>query len=423
MAGELDLRVTLARPVVPALPTEQLIYALLELRPAEGAALVALPLNLCLVLDRSGSMQGRKIEALRSATAELLDLLGPQDTLSVIIFNNRERILVPAGPVTEDRKAGLLAEIRRIDADGGTKMAPAMEAGILELRKRMPSGGGGQEGQVTRLVLLTDGITEREKKCLEQADVAAKLDIPIVALGIGRDWNDKLMAQIGARTGGVADYVQDAEEIGRHFQRTVQQMQAVALQRASVHVHTATGVLARTVFRVHPLIARLGGAGPTERDVTTPLGEIERGHGQTLLVELIVPPRPASAYRIAQVDVSYDLPGGTGSGQTSAEILLTYAADPRAASPPDPRVMNLVEKVTAFKLQTRALEDLEAGNVQGATDKLQSAVTRLLSGGDVDLAATVQQEIDNLQKARSMSPEGRKTIRFGSGRTVRLDRE
>jgi Ca-activated chloride channel family protein len=84
--------------------------------------------------------------------------------------------------------------------------------------------------------------------------------------------------------------------------------------------------------------------------------------------------------------------------------------------------MNLVEKVTAFKLQTRALEVLDSGDVEGATGKLQSAVTHLLSQGDVDLANTVQQEIENLQKARAMSPEGRKTIRFSSGKTVRLDR-
>ena len=54
--------------------------------------------------------------------------------------------------------------------------------------------------------------------------------------------------------------------------------------------------------------------------------------------------------------------------------------------------------------------------------KLQSAVTHLLSQGDVELANTVQQEIENLQKGRTMSPEGRKTIRFSSGKTVRLDR-
>jgi Ca-activated chloride channel family protein len=52
----------------------------------------------------------------------------------------------------------------------------------------------------------------------------------------------------------------------------------------------------------------------------------------------------------------------------------------------NPQVMNIVEKVTAFKLQTRALDDIEAGNVVGATQKLQGAVTRLLNSGESELA-------------------------------------
>jgi Ca-activated chloride channel family protein len=422
MAGELNLRVMLARPVIPQLASEQLVYALVELRPTEQAAAVTMPLNLSLVLDRSGSMQGKKIEALRAATQEVLDLLQPQDSLSVIMFNHRARVLVPSQQVTPERKAAIQAEIRRVDADGGTNMAPAMEAGIIELRKQMRPGGAAT-GQVNRLVLLTDGLTERERRCVRQAEDAAAVGIPIVALGIGRDWNDKLLESIAQRTGGAADYVQDAEDISRHFQRTVQQMQAVALQNATLHVRVVAGVTARTVYRIHPLITNLGGAQPGARTVDVPLGEIERGYGQTLLLELIVPARPPGAYRVAQVEVTYDVPGqGLVAQQMAGEVLVTYVADPTMASPPEPGVMNLVEKVTAFKLQTRALEDLEGGNVQGATEKLERAMTHLLSQGDVDLANTVQQELDNLQKGRVMSPEGRKTIRFGATRTARLDR-
>src|SRR3954470_20534689 len=104
MAGELDIRVTPARGVIPSLPTDQLVYALVELRPNESGTTVTMPLNLSLVLDRSGSMQGKKIEALRAATQEVLDLLGPQDTFSVIAFNNCMKVLVPAQPVTPERK-------------------------------------------------------------------------------------------------------------------------------------------------------------------------------------------------------------------------------------------------------------------------------------------------------------------------------
>ncbi|HUS16547.1 MAG TPA: VWA domain-containing protein [Chloroflexia bacterium] len=425
MSGELNLRVALARPRVPVLPTAQLVYALLELRPNETTVSQALPLNLSLVLDRSGSMRGSKIERLREATSAVLDLLQPQDMLSVIGFNNRSRVLAASQPMTPAVRDQVRDEIGRLDADGGTNMAPAMEAGLLELwRRAAPAPGAPPIPMVSRMVLFTDGITEKEKRCLEQADAARQMGIPIVALGIGRDWNDKLMQSIAERSDGSADYVRRAEDIPQHFQRTVQQMQAVALTNARLDLRTSLGVTCRTVFRAHPLIARLGGApAPDVRQFDLPLGELAQGHGQTLLLELVVPPRPAGAYRVAQVAVSYDAPAGNLVGeQARQEVLLEYTEDSHAAAMADPVVMNLVEKVTAFKLQSAALADLDAGNVPAATSKLQNAVTRLLNQGDVELAATVQQEIANLEKGRIMSPEGRKTIRFGSGQTVRLDK-
>ena len=72
------------------------------------------------------------------------------------------------------------------------------------------------------------------------------------------------------------------------------------------------------------------------------------------------------------------------------------------------------------KLQTRALDDIEAGNVGGAIQKLQSAVTRLLNTGETELAQTVQQEVQNLEQRGELSSEGQKTIHFGSRKTVRL---
>jgi Ca-activated chloride channel family protein len=202
-------------------------------------------------------------------------------------------------------------------------------------------------------------------------------------------------------------------------------MQAVALTNGRLEVRSSLGVYCRTVFRAHPLIGRLasGLGGPDDRLLNVPLGEIAHGHGQTLLLELVVPPRPQGSYRIAQIAVTYDAPALQTSGQQIRhDVLLEYQADPHLVPLPDPVVMNLVEKVTAFKLQTAALADLEAGNVPAATSKLQNAVTRLLSQGDLELAATVQEEIANLEKGRAMTPEGRKTIRFASGQTVRLDK-
>ena len=75
---------------------------------------------------------------------------------------------------------------------------------------------------------------------------------------------------------------------------------------------------------------------------------------------------------------------------------------------------------THLDVYKRQLQDLQSGDVSGATQKLQSAVTRLLSQGEVDLANTMQQEISNIQQSGAMSSEGQKTIKFGTRKTVKL---
>jgi Ca-activated chloride channel homolog len=152
-----------------------------------------------------------------------------------------------------------------------------------------------------------------------------------------------------------------------------------------------------------------------------PLGELQTGSGQVLLIEVLVDPRPAGQYRIGQAEVSYDIPAMGLTGEKSrADVLLTFTADQAMAQQVNPPVMNIVEKVSAFKLQTRALQDLASGDVGGATQKLQSAVTRLLSQGEVELAQTMQKEVENLQSSGQLSSEGQKTIKFGTRKTVRL---
>jgi Ca-activated chloride channel family protein len=96
----------------------------------------------------------------------------------------------------------------------------------------------------------------------------------------------------------------------------------------------------------------------------------------------------------------------------SRDVLLNFAAGARTQG--DPRVMNIVEKATAFKLQTRALEEAEIGNVEAASRNLRSAATRLLNLGETDLAQAAESEAQQLEQRGQMSSAGTKKLTFAT---------
>jgi Ca-activated chloride channel family protein len=131
------------------------------------------------------------------------------------------------------------------------------------------------------------------------------------------------------------------------------------------------------------------------------------------LIELLVPPRSAGRYRVAQAEINYDVPSQNIVGEkTKTDVVVDFTTDPVAAKQYDARVMNIVEKVTAHKLQTRALDAAAAGDVVTATRQLRAAATRLLELGEADLAGTAQQEAERLEKEGQMSASGTKKLRY-----------
>ncbi|HEX6291849.1 MAG TPA: VWA domain-containing protein [Herpetosiphonaceae bacterium] len=413
MPGEIQLRQTLARPYMPATQTPQVAYVLIEVIPTAVTASVQMPVNVAFVLDRSGSMRGNKLRAMKQAVGLALDQLNDSDTVSLTIFNHETAVLVPTTPATN--RNAIMRLVDGIRDEGGTKISRALYAGLTELT-RAPQGG------LSRLVLLTDGETDKdEADCLKLADEAGANGVPITAFGIGNEWNDRLLTDIGQRSHGEVEHLKRPEEIEDNFQQVVQQAQSAVFQNANATIRLVSGVTPRAAWQVVPLIKNLGYKPLADRAVVVPLEQLEKDSRRVLLLEMMVDPKPAGQYRIGQIEVSYDIPMlGIQSGRERIDLILTVTTDQALTQQVNPQVMNIVEKVTAFKLQTRALDDVEAGNIAGATQKLQGAVTRLLNSGETELAQTVQQEATKLEQSGQLSSEGAKTIRFGSRKTVRL---
>ena len=183
------------------------------------------------------------------------------------------------------------------------------------------------------------------------------------------------------------------------------------------------GVSPRQVWQVLPMISNLDCSPLSDRDAQVHLGELDREQGKSVLVELLLPPRQEGRYRMAQAEVSYDVPAaGIVGEKAKTDIVISFTSDANLSQQYDARVMNLVEKVTAFKLQTRALDEAAAGNIAGATQKLRAAATRLLDMGETELAEIAMAEADRLEQSGQMSAAGTKKLRYETRKlTAKLD--
>lgn len=398
---------------LPYLGQAQLLYALLETRPGPAAANIRLPLNFSLVLDKSGSMSGDKISQLRQAVKWIIEQLQPDDYISIISFDTSPNILVKATQASN--KSQLQQAIDKLGANGGTNIAPALKAGLAEIGKYAAPD------KVSRLILLTDGETEGENDCHQQADAAGRNGVPIVALGLGNDWNESLLETMAQRSGnlGYCDLIKSPQDVAPIFQEVYGRMKVVA-QNLAVRLLLVQGVETRRVWQVTPLIKDISPVAIQGRTVVMELNELEE-NGAMFLVELLVPGRNPGQYRLAQADVSYHVPArGLTNQKEQADLMIEITSDAYLAQQVNGRVMNIVEKVTAFRLQTQALDEAAMGNIASATRKLRAAHTRLLEQGETDLAQTVLEEAQRLEQGQGLSNEGRKTMKLQSRKTVRL---
>ena len=395
------------RAPLPVSGAPQVGYLLVEAQPT-AAPTAPVPLNFCMVLDRSGSMQGPKLAAMKQAAQRVIDLLTPEDVVALVIFDDTVQVVLPAAPASD--KAALKAQIDTIQESGGTAMSLGMQAGQSELAK---NSGPDRLGQ---MLLLTDGQTwGDEDVCRTIAKGLGDAGVRITALGLGAEWNEKLLDDLAELSGGNSDYVADPAAIDTFFQRAVQTAQGSVATDARVLLRLARDVTPRAVHRVLPTIANLGYQPIGQNEVAVKLGDLAYGSGGSVLLDMMLPPRAAGSFRIAQAELHYTPVGGGPEQVVKQDVLLEFTGDTNAALY-DPKVMNLVEKITAFKLQTRALAEAEVGNVAGATQKLRAAATRLLDLGELDLAEKTQQQADQLERGEALSAETQKELRYATRR-------
>lgn len=409
MVTGIQLRSTLSRGLLAESTDPQLIYVLLEMS-AQGvpSTMPKLPLNLCLVIDRSSSMRGERLQQVKEAAARIVDMLGEEDYFSLVTFNDRAEVVVAAQRARN--KGDLKRMIGGVEAAGGTEMATGMALAIQEIQRAMLGRS------VSRILLLTDGRTYGdESRCVEIARRAQGRGIGLTALGIGGEWNEDLLETMAARENSRTQYITSAAEITQIFTDEVKRMHSIFTQDVTLRAEVRPGALLRSLDRVRPFIA--GVQAVEERDLVwaASLGDWPGSDPQAFMLEVVVPPLGVGDHPLLRLTLRYSLPGMNLHDQ-QAELVLRVGVRPAASVTyeVDATVKHWLERLVAYRLQSSAWQAVEAGQVEEATRRLQMAGTRLFEAGQVELARTVQEEATRLLRSGQTSAEGRKRIKYGT---------
>lgn len=409
MGPGIQIRSTLSRSVLAESGEPQLVYALLELS-AQGVptSLPKLPLNLCLVVDRSSSMRGERLQQVKDAASRIIDMLGDDDYFALVTFNDRAEVVVAAQRARN--KGDLKRMVGAVEAAGGTEMATGMALALQEIQRPMLSRG------VSRILLLTDGRTYGDEgRCVEIARRAQGRGIGLTALGIGNEWNEDLLETMAARENSRTQYITSAQEITQIFTDEVKRMHSIFAQDVTLRTEVRPGAMLRSLDRVRPFIAGVQALEEKELVWTANLGDWPGSDSQAFLLEVVVPALPIGDHPLLRLTLRYSLPGMNLHNQSADLVLRLGVRDPASVSyEVDATVKHWLERLVAYRLQAGAWQDMEAGRIEEATRRLQMAGTRLFEAGEVDLARTVQEEATRLLRSGQTSAEGRKRIKYGT---------
>jgi len=335
------------------------------------------------------------------------------DYLSLVSFNEEAEVLVPGQPIL-DRDA-LKKLVNQLTPQNGTAISAGMKQGLVELRKNLA------DNKINRMILLTDGQTYGdEEDCQQLAAEAASEGILITALGVGDEWYEEVLDTIAQKSNGKSDYIATPDDIIPIFADEMSNLQSVFAQSAVITLRFSQDVNLRKICRALPAISELEYTTIADNCVLINIGEIDVNQGQTLLAEVFLNLRQEGKYRIAQAELVYDIPAKNLFQQKVRKDIVAELSESELLSKKiNPRVMNVAERVSAYDLQTRAMEQAASGDIAGATRKLRAAATRLLNLDEKELAETALEDALNLSKQGSMSSSGTKKLRYETRKLTR----
>jgi Ca-activated chloride channel family protein len=398
----LDVKVLGSRQAIAALDFAQLLYLLVNVRSLSQVEIEQRPLNLCLVIDRSTSMKGERLERVKAAASLLIEKLSPDDFISIITFSDRAEVALPSSRV--DNKPALIARVRSVMASGGTEIYQGLRAGAMELTKVT------LKDKTNYLILLTDGHTYGDDEaCLALSQKIAAQGIGLSAFGIGSDWNDQFLDNMVSPSGGQSAFIESATKVFEFLQTRINGLGMVYAQNLRLLPDFPMGITLKSGFKVTPFAQPIATDSNNYR-----LGAIEGRAPLSVLLEFSIEPQLPGRNINLPLHLTSDIPAyGVQNYISKSSYDLAVVTDEPRINPPK-ALTDAVQALNLYRLNEKVWEEVEVGNLPQATTRMRRLTTRLLEAGHTQLAQQAYAESERLSNMGTLSVEGRKRLKYGT---------
>ncbi|MBI2435262.1 MAG: VWA domain-containing protein [Candidatus Hydrogenedentes bacterium] len=347
------------------------VYLKVNLRgnaPEEGVKRT--PVNIALVIDKSGSMQGEKIEKAREAAVMAVNRLSPEDIVSIIVYDTEVSVIVPATRATD--KEAIYEAIGRVHAAGNTALFAGVSKGAAELRKFR------SEDRANRIVLLSDGLANvGPSSPAELAELGTSLAterMSVSTIGLGLDYNEDLMARLAESGGGNHIFAENAVDLARAYDLEFGDLLSVVAQEVRIRIDCPERI---RIVRV------MGHKGVIDgRRATIAIPQVYANQDRYIVAELEVPAFEAGNH-VKVADVEVTCPNADPAIMESRQIVLDISGSAEAVEASiNPRVMASVSRQLGTERMLQAQRLRDAGDIAGSQRLFVENSSQLLTDAE-----------------------------------------
>jgi Ca-activated chloride channel family protein len=369
--------------------TETMNYVMVSLASwFEGGLTARSPLSLSLVIDKSGSMEGKPMEQVKLACKYIVDSLTPSDLLSIITFDEVVDVVMPQRRVIN--KDLIKQHIDSIRPRGTTNLFGGITAGCQQIAS-IPS-----PAHLKRVLLLTDGEANEGITDFQSMVSAVRSErlkgISFSTLGVGIEYNEELMMSVAKNSAGNYYYIDQPEKIPDIFKRELDSLFKVVAKNVRLSLDLKRDVEVKRAFGLEPM--RIG------RRVEFTLPDLENEREFVALIEVGLLPHPPGKFALMDVDLSFEYFGSTFAQTLKQGIVFQFATDRSL-------VLTHINADVADALKVRDIVanlqkagELMKKDVGSATMIITQAQTMLMSSGRTDDATLVGVTLEKLKSGQ-----------------------